>query len=139
MMNLPFSSLLILLIPTAGVLIITQQPPSQGNKPAAISPPAQAATASPGVGAPDNSKLPMTSLAPAKLIPNLSSVHYRISTSSPDCQAFFDQGLGCLYSYVWMEASRSFETAVQKDPDCAVAWWGLSRALDRWGRGDAAN
>jgi hypothetical protein len=38
-----------------------------------------------------------------------------------------------------MESSRSFETAAQKDPDCALAWWGLSRALDRWGRGDAAN
>jgi Tfp pilus assembly protein PilF len=138
MMNLPFSSLLILLVPTTSVLIFIRQPPSQDNQPATTSPPAQTATASPG-GTPDNSKLPMTSLAPAKLIPNLSSVHYRISTSSPDCQAFFDQGLGYLYSYVWMEASRSFETAVLKDPDCAVAWWGLSRALDRWGRGDAAN
>src|SRR2546429_634967 len=91
------------------------------------------------VGSGLNEKLPMTGLTPAKLIPNLCSVHYRISTSSPDCQEFFDQGLGYLYSYVWMEASRSFETAVQKDPDCAIAWWGLSRALERRGRGDAAN
>src|SRR5437660_5655340 len=91
------------------------------------------------VGSGLNEKLPMTGLTPAKLIPNLSSVHYRISTASPDCQAFFDQGLGSLYFYVWMEASRSFETAALKDPDCALAWWGLSRALDRWGRGDSAN
>jgi hypothetical protein len=66
------------------------------------------------------------------LVPNLCSLKYRVSTSSPECQAFFDQGLGYLYSYVWMEASRSFETATQKDPECALAWWGLSRALDRW-------
>jgi hypothetical protein len=69
-------------------------------------------------------------------------VKYRVSTASPECQAFFDQGLGYLYSYVWMEAARSFETATQKDAECALAWWGLSRALDRWagvafGKGDA--
>src|SRR4029077_18865832 len=64
------------------------------------------------VGSPANEKMPKTGLTPAKLIPNLCSVHYRISTASPDCQAFFDQGLGYLYSYVWMEASRSFEAAV---------------------------
>src|SRR5207253_4359720 len=40
------------------------------------------------------------------------------------------QGLGYTYSYVWMEAARSFETAIRHDPDCAMAWWGLSRALD---------
>lgn len=79
-------------------------------------------------------KMPFTGLAPSKLAPGLCLVHYRISTASPDCQAFFDQGLGYLYSYVWMEAARSFETAAKNDPDCALAWWGLSRALERWGK-----
>ena len=82
-------------------------------------------------------KLPLTKLPPAKVTPNLCVYHYRISTTSPECQAHFDQGLAYWYSYVWMEASRSFETAVLYDPDCAMAWWGLSRALERWGRGDA--
>src|SRR5205823_3003513 len=41
------------------------------------------------------------------------------------------------YSYVWMEAARSFETATKHDPNCAMAWLGLSRALETWGRGDA--
>ena len=31
---------------------------------------------------------------------------------------------------VWIEAARSFETAAKYDPECAMAWWGLSRALD---------
>src|SRR5947207_846080 len=74
-------------------------------------------------------KLPFTGLAPAKLIPNLCVVHYRVSTDSPQCQAFFDQGLGYFYSYVWMEAARSFETAARYDPNCALAWWSLSRSL----------
>jgi Tfp pilus assembly protein PilF len=79
-------------------------------------------------------KMPMTGLAPAKLVPGLCLVRYRISTTSPECQAFFDQALGYFYSYVWMEAARSFETALQYDPQCPLAWWGLSRALERWGK-----
>jgi tetratricopeptide (TPR) repeat protein len=82
-------------------------------------------------------KLPFTGLAPAKIAPDLCLLRYRISTHSPECQTYFDQGLGYFYSYVWMEAARSFETATRHDPDCAMAWWALSRALERWGRGDA--
>ena len=78
-------------------------------------------------------KLPLTKLSPSKLVPNLCLLKYRVSSASPECQAFFDQGLGYYYSYVWMEAARSFETATRYDPDCAMAWWGLSRVLERWG------
>ena len=83
----------------------------------------------------DPNNLPITKLAPAKLIANLCLVKYAVTTRSPECQAFFDQGLGYFYSYVWMEAARSFETAAQLDPDCAMAWWGLSRAIEKWGKG----
>jgi hypothetical protein len=86
---------------------------------------------------PAQTKMPLTGLTPSPVIPNLCVVKYRISTAVPECQALFDQGLGYRYSYVWMEAARSFETAVQRDPDCAMAWWGLSRALERWGKGTA--
>jgi tetratricopeptide (TPR) repeat protein len=83
-------------------------------------------------------KLPITGLAPAKYVPGLCVVTYPVSTTSPECQQFFDQGLGYFYSYVWMEAARSFETATRHDPECALAWWGLSRALERFpGHGDA--
>jgi tetratricopeptide (TPR) repeat protein len=83
-------------------------------------------------------RLPLCDLPPSKLAPNLCLLRYKISTASPECQAFFDQGLGYFYSYVWMEASRSFETAVRCDPECPMAWWGLSRALERYGRRDQA-
>ncbi len=33
-----------------------------------------------------------------------------------------------------MEAVRSFETAVRHDPKCAMAWWGLSRAMAKYSR-----
>ncbi len=79
-------------------------------------------------------KLPLTGLAPARIVPDLCLLKYRVSTAAPECQAFFDQGLAFLYSYVWMEAARSFETATRHDPDCALAWWGLSRSLEAWGK-----
>src|SRR4051794_7277429 len=39
-------------------------------------------------------KLPLCGLPPSKLLPNLCVLKYRVSTASPECQAFFDQGLG---------------------------------------------
>src|SRR5262249_3803117 len=75
-------------------------------------------------------KMPLSGLIPAKPAPDICVLRYRVGTSSPECQTFFDQGLGYYYSYIWMEAARSFETAAQHDPDCAMAWWGLSRALE---------
>jgi Tfp pilus assembly protein PilF len=79
-------------------------------------------------------KMPLTGLAPAKLVPDLCVYHYPVSTRSPECQAFCDQGFGYFYSYVWMEAARCFETALGHDPDCASAWLGLHRSLEKWGK-----
>jgi hypothetical protein len=81
-------------------------------------------------------KLPLCGLAPSKLSPNLCLYRYPVTTRSPECQAFVDQGFGYYYSYVYMEAARSFETAAHNDPDCAMAWWGLSRSLEKWEHGD---
>src|SRR5262245_20133504 len=39
----------------------------------------------------DQNKLPLSKLAPSKIIPNLCLVKYGVTTSSPECQAFFDQ------------------------------------------------
>ena len=88
----------------------------------------------PGEKKKDPNLLPHTKLPPAKLIPNLCVVKYRVSTASPECQAFVDQALGYYYSYVWIEAARSFETALKHDPNCALAAWGLSKACEKWGR-----
>ncbi|HZZ82422.1 MAG TPA: hypothetical protein VFE62_28240, partial [Gemmataceae bacterium] len=82
----------------------------------------------------DESKLSHTKLPPAKLIPNLCVVKYRVTTASPEAQQFVDQALGYYYSYVWIESARSFETALKLDPNCAFAWWGLSKACEKWGK-----
>jgi Tfp pilus assembly protein PilF len=78
--------------------------------------------------------LPVTKLPPGKVVPDLCKLRYPVSTTSDACQEFIDQGLGYYYSYVWMEAARAFETATVHDPKCAMAWWELSRALEKWGR-----
>jgi Tfp pilus assembly protein PilF len=112
--------------PADGGDLGTAKPTSSGNS-----------AGSSKVAAGDFGLLPMTRLNPSKIAPDLCLLRYRVSTTSPQCQEHFDQGLGYFYSYVWMEAARSFETAVRHDPDCAMAWWGLGRALERWGKSDA--
>ena len=84
-------------------------------------------------------RLPITKLMPAKIITNLCHYKYRVTTASPDCQAFIDQSLAFWYSYVSMEGARSAETAIRHDPDCAYAWFCLSRALESWSRIAEAN
>jgi hypothetical protein len=83
-------------------------------------------------------KLPFSKLAPAVVIPDLCVYHYRVSTNSTECQTFCNQGFGYYYSYVWMEGARCFETALQYDPECALAWLGLYRSMEKWGRGAVA-
>ena len=52
-----------------------------------------------------------------------------VTTSSAEAQAFYDQGIAYLHSYVWIEAARSFNAALRKDPGLAMAWIGLSRVF----------
>lgn len=85
-----------------------------------------------------DTRMPLTGLAPAQVVPNLCLYHYAVSTRSPECQTLCDQALGYYYSYVWMEAARCFEAALRHDPDCAYAWLGLHRSLEKWGRGSKA-
>jgi hypothetical protein len=51
----------------------------------------------------------------------IGSAHDAVSTASKQAQAFYDQGLACLHSYVWLEAARSFNQALALDPKLALA------------------
>ncbi len=64
----------------------------------------------------------------AVLIPDTGNIHFEITTSSPEAQQFFDQGLGQLHGFWDFEAERSFRQAAAIDPDCAVAYWGMAMA-----------
>ena len=52
----------------------------------------------------------------------------QVSTHSPEAQAYFNQGLAFLFAFNHDEAIRSFAHAARLDPDCAMAWWGVSVA-----------
>jgi len=52
----------------------------------------------------------------------------KVTTSSPEAQRYFDQGLLFLYAFNHDEAIRSFRRAAQLDPRCAMAHWGVAIA-----------
>ncbi len=88
-------------------------------------------TKTPAVSGP---RMPLTGLAVAKPMFDACIYRYPVSTTNEKCQAFVNQGLGMYYSYVWIEAARAFETALQHDPECAYAWLMLHRSLEKWGK-----
>jgi tetratricopeptide (TPR) repeat protein len=65
----------------------------------------------------------------APLLQGLGSHSHRISTTSPEAQRYFDQGLNLLFGFNHAEAIRSFREAARLDPDCAMCWWGVAFAL----------
>jgi len=65
---------------------------------------------------------------PVPLRTGIGSAHDAVSTKSPRAQAFYDQGLEYLHSFVWLEAARSFNEALRADPALAMAHAGLSIA-----------
>jgi tetratricopeptide (TPR) repeat protein len=65
---------------------------------------------------------------PVVLRAGIGTLLERVTTSSPEAQAFYDQGLAYLHSYVWIEAIRSFHQALRLDPNLAMAFLGLTDA-----------
>jgi len=63
---------------------------------------------------------------PVTLRNRIGNSHEAVTTASVQAQAFYDQGLNYLQSYVWIEASRSFHQALRLDPNLAMAYLGLS-------------
>ncbi len=62
---------------------------------------------------------------PVPIRQGIGNDHEKVNTSSPQAQAFYDQGLAYLHSYVWVEAARSFHQALRLDPTLAMASIGL--------------
>ncbi|MBV9102145.1 MAG: tetratricopeptide repeat protein [Candidatus Eremiobacteraeota bacterium] len=52
--------------------------------------------------------------------------HRGVSTSSPEAQAAFDDGLTLLYAFNPEEARQSFERALAADPHLGIADWGVA-------------
>ena len=62
----------------------------------------------------------------AQLFTGLGDFHRPITTSSPEAQKYFDQGMRLMYAFNHDEATRSFAHAAELDPNCAACYWGVS-------------
>ena len=79
------------------------------------SPPPPAAAVGPPVG--------------ATLLEGLGSYSFPITTSQPEAQRWFDQGLTLTFGFNHDAAERSFLKATEVDPNCAMCWWGAALVL----------
>ena len=60
---------------------------------------------------------------------DLGSYSRTVTTSSPDAQLWFDRGLVWIYAYNHEEAIVCFQKALEADPECAMAHWGIAYAI----------
>ena len=51
-----------------------------------------------------------------------------VTTKSPDTQLWFDRGLNWLFAFNHEEAMKCFGRALETDPGCAMAHWGIAYA-----------
>src|SRR5579859_199013 len=65
------------------------------------------------------------------LLPGLGTHHHPISTTNPEAQKYFDQGLMLVLGFNRAEAVRSFRRAAQLDPKAAMPYWGMALAYGR--------
>lgn len=65
----------------------------------------------------------------AQLFDGLGEFHRTASTSSPEAQRYFDQGMRFIWAFNHDEATRSFARAAQIDPSCAICYWGVALTL----------
>jgi hypothetical protein len=68
-------------------------------------------------------------MQPATLMSGFGDLHHPVTTSNPEAQQFFDQGLRLIYAFNHDEAARSFQRAADLDPKMAMAYWGIAEAI----------
>src|SRR5689334_24352530 len=72
---------------------------------------------------------PMKEPARVTLTSGLGDVNHPVSTTNPEAQKFFNQGLAYIYAFNHEEAVRSFKRATELDPQLAMGYWGIALAL----------
>jgi tetratricopeptide (TPR) repeat protein len=67
----------------------------------------------------------------------LGTVSFPVSCS-PSARAPFSRGVALLHDFWYEEAQRQFEQIVRRDPDCAMAHWGIAMSVFHqiWDRPD---
>jgi tetratricopeptide (TPR) repeat protein len=70
-----------------------------------------------------------TQTKPVTLMQGLGTLHHPVTTSNPEAQKFFDQGLRLLFAFNHGEATSSFRRAAELDPRMAMAYWGIANSI----------
>ncbi len=78
---------------------------------------------------PVESRNDLAARAGAPLFDGMGDHHHPITTSDPDAQRYFDQGLVIDFGFNHAESARSFRAAQSLDPECAMCYWGEALAL----------
>ncbi|HEY8560885.1 MAG TPA: alpha/beta fold hydrolase [Pyrinomonadaceae bacterium] len=59
----------------------------------------------------------------------LGNIDHPVSTTNPEAQKFFNQGLAYIYAFNHGESIKAFRRAAELDPNLAMAYWGAALAL----------
>ena len=60
--------------------------------------------------------------------PVLGTVHFPV-TCTPEAQQAFDQAMKLQHSFWYQAAHDAFSEVLQRDPECAMAYWGIAMTL----------
>src|SRR5438132_2618127 len=66
--------------------------------------------------------------SPIAMPSRYSAQHHPVSTSNPQAQAAFDEGLTLLYAFNRLAARQAFQRAAAADPKLAMAYWGIAQS-----------
>ncbi|MDZ7643157.1 MAG: hypothetical protein U5K76_02295 [Woeseiaceae bacterium] len=77
----------------------------------------------------NDDRLALAERAGAPLFDGMGNHHHQVTTSDPDAQRYFDQGLVIDFAFNHAESARSFRAAQRLDPNCAMCFWGEALAL----------
>ena len=72
---------------------------------------------------------PEMAMVGANLLEGLGDYRFEVTTTHPEVQRWFDQGLMLTRGFNHDAAERSFLKAAELDPACAMCWWGASLVL----------
>lgn len=73
----------------------------------------------------------------AYLMGGTGKIHFPVSSKNPLVRKFVEQGVGQLHGFWFVEAERSFREASRLDPNCGIAYWGMSLANETLNPGRA--
>src|SRR5262249_6415243 len=64
----------------------------------------------------------------ARLLLRARTAPFPVSCA-PDLQGEFDRAVAILHSFFYEESERRFRSIAERDPHCAMAWWGVAMSL----------